>query len=577
MSIPAVQGHTLAGARTDQSSTGTDLVRWPDQDRLNLETQQLAAGIRLVSALLCLGTVLRDSVGVRLGLELLAPLGFSLWAAARWWRTRSAGAPRLGSVADSLIDVLWVGLMLHTTVGIEPMLLVTLIQPLFITTLVLGPGTALLMGSGVIATVLMDAAFQPPSTGLLHLQNPELSMALAVALVTVCSTVLVRPIAALRQRRLLLLQRVDGIDPRRGLDATTAQIARLLRQMSGGPIVALALPNTTGGPAWFSSEAEGDFPASASTHRQIERLLADLPDQVLSDAPRQLHVRLLGLGKDAHPSTGRAQRLLSDLARLLQVEHLTIIPLLRDGHCRGHALLGWNQSDTENECTRELIEVAPELVRLIDSAELVDLLQDEAAGHERSRIGRDLHDSAIQPYLGLKFAVESVAQRAETDNPLRHDLDELARLVNSEITALRELVSMLRTGGTQGDNALVPALRRLVRRFSQLFGIEVQLDCPATLNTSRALAGTLFQMLNEALNNVRKHTGARRVWIRLAHQEAALHLHIRDNAGSILGRRLPDFVPATLAERVADLGGTLDIGHADGLDTELHITVPDRP
>ena len=56
-------------------------------------------------------------------------------------------------------------------------------------------------------------------------------------------------------------------------------------------------------------------------------------------------------------------------------------------------------------------EAAPELLRIVEQAALVDQLQDENASHERARIGRDLHDSAIQPYLGLKYAVEALARR----------------------------------------------------------------------------------------------------------------------------------------------------------------------
>lgn len=574
MSIPAVQGYRFAATWPHQDRTETDPVRQQDQHRPSVETQQLAAGVRLVSALLCLGVVLRQSTGF--GPELLAPAGLSLWAAARLWRIPLAGWPQgAWSVTDGILDVLWIGLLLRTAAGIESMLLVMLVQPLLMTALVLGTRPALLLGTGAIAAVLLEGALRMPSPGLLHLPEPTLALALAVGMITVCSTVLVQPMDALRQRRTLLLPRLlDSIDPRRGLEATTAQIARTLRQLSGVPIVALTLPTATGGSAWFSSDAEGDFAASAPTHRQIERLLADLPEQVLSSAPRRLHTRLLGLD-DAAPTDGSVRNLLTELGRLLQVEHLTVIPLRRDGRDRGHALLGWNRPAAKHVRSQDLIEIAPELVRLLDSAELVDLLQDEAAGHERSRIGRDLHDSAIQPYLGLKFAVEGLVQRADADNPLRQDLEALAQMVNSEIASLREVISLLRTGSTQGDNALVPAVRRLVQRFPRLFGVDVQLDCPATLNTSRALAGMLFQLINEALNNVRKHTSARRIWIRIERQDHTLHLRIRDNAGSLQGRRLPDFVPATLAERVADLGGTLDIGHADALDTELHITVPD--
>jgi signal transduction histidine kinase len=553
-------------------------VRSSSQGHLTPETQRLVISLRLVTALLCMGVVLHGPAEVSLGTA-AALLGYTLWATLRLWRATSPGMPQTVSAIDSLIDVWWGVLMLRTTPGAESMLLVTLVQPFVMSALVFGTRQALLLGACAAVAVLFDGPVWSTATAVQPL--PTQGSALAVALLAVCSTVLTRPVAALHQRRARLQRLATDIDPRRGLDATMAQIARTLHQMSGAPILALTLPTAGGGSTWFSTDAEGDFAASPPTHRQIERLLADLPVQVLSNMPRSLCARLIGraTGHASSPSTsdGRVQHLLTDLGRLLQVGHLTAIPLQHDGHCRGHALLGWNTPTVDDDHTEALVEAAPELLRLLDTASLVDQLQDEAAGHERARIGRDLHDSAIQPYLGLKFAVESVARRAEADSPLRRDLDELAQLVNSEITTLREVISVLRTGSTQGDNALVPAVRRLVRRFSQLFGVEVQLDCAATLNTSRALAGMLFQLISEALNNVRKHTSARRVWVRIERSADALHLHIRDNAGSRQGRRLPDFVPASLIERVAELGGTMTIDHADGFDTELHLTIPDQP
>ena len=82
-----------------------------------------------------------------------------------------------------------------------------------------------------------------------------------------------------------------------------------------------------------------------------------------------------------------------------------------------------------------------------------------AAAAERERIGRDLHDSAIQPYLGLKYAVEAVALRIAPDNPARREVDTLVALVNAEVGELREFISGLRSGEPKGDNALLPAVR----------------------------------------------------------------------------------------------------------------------
>lgn len=582
MGIPAVQGYTFSPLGPEPGLTRRTLSREPLPAWVDVEVMQLAASVRLVCALLCLAVVLRQSGALAPVMAVALP-GYALWAAMRWWHARSAASLPTGSVVDSVVDVAWGLLMLRAVPSLGALPLALLVPPFATAALLHGTRRALLLGMAASLAVLVEG---PPWTWFAPALPPHAAerlgsadLAAAVALIALCSGLAMRPMEARRQRRARLLQRTADIDPRHGLETTAVQIARILRQSSGAPVVALSLPTMAGGHAWFSTDAEGDFAASASTQRQIEGLLADLPGQALSNAPLHPLARLFGTSAAgmARPAQGPLHGRLADLGRLLQIEHLAVIPLLRDGHRRGHALLGWHTPAAGPAGAADLAETAPDLTRLLEAAELIDQLQDEAAGHERSRIGRDLHDSAIQPYLGLKFAVESVARQAAADNPLRPDLDALAEMVNAEILTLRELISTLRTGSAQGDNALVPAVRRLVQRFSRLFGIEVQLDCPATLHTSRALAAAVFQLVNEALNNVRKHTGARRTWIRIEHRDQTLHLYIRDNAGTLQGRRMPDFVPAALAERVGDLGGLLEVGHADAFDTELHLSVPERP
>jgi len=217
--------------------------------------------------------------------------------------------------------------------------------------------------------------------------------------------------------------------------------------------------------------------------------------------------------------------------------------------------------------------MARELVRIVEQAALVDQLQDEGARHERARIGRDLHDSAIQPYLGLKYAVEAVALRIPVDNPARAEVDSLAALVNREVAALRELISGLRTGNEGVDNALVPAVHRQAQRFAALFGIEVEVDCPTSVPTTPVVASAMFHMVNEVLNNIRKHTTARCIRISLSMEASAVRLVVQDDGVPLNGRPAGDFSPVSLTERITDLGATLHISRTDEL-TRLVVQVP---
>ena len=120
----------------------------------------------------------------------------------------------------------------------------------------------------------------------------------------------------------------------------------------------------------------------------------------------------------------------------------------------------------------------------------------------------------------------------------------------------------------------MPAVRRQARRFALLFGIDVDIQSPENLPTTRALAGALFHMVNEALNNIRKHTSAQRVWIALSADTGVVRMSVRDDAATRLGRPAKDFRPASLSERAAELGGSLTVVRPNGLDTEIQIEIP---
>ena len=88
------------------------------------------------------------------------------------------------------------------------------------------------------------------------------------------------------------------------------------------------------------------------------------------------------------------------------------------------------------------------------------------------------------------------------------------------------------------------------------------------------MASALFHMVNEALNNVRKHTAARHVQINLSVEGSTFRLAVRDDAGSVRGQPVDDFRPGSLSERATELGGSLSTSRYDGINTELVIHVP---
>ncbi|MEP6872789.1 MAG: histidine kinase [Burkholderiales bacterium] len=536
------------------------------------EMRRFSAGIRVVTALLC--TTLLIVNEERLAIVPVALLlVYCAWAGWLLWMEATERATVIG-LWPYWIDVAWSCVTMKLFTAGTTMMIVTLVHPVVLASIGYGVSRGVLIAFAAAVGLLFDSSSELMLA--MHQGWRRALPALLVLTLVPAAAVLARPMSVLRRRLSLLDDLEARLDPRRGLEAIRTELVERLRGGTLADVVALVLPSSRGAPAAFDTRDDGSFRAKADAHAYLESLLVHMPDCSLSHVMRRwwdprprtrLHHAKLAVPRGL-------STVLTDLAGTLDVNSLHVVPLTRYARRHGHFVVGYTSRLSSRQDLAALAGAAPELLRVIEQATLVDQLQDESAGHERARIGRDLHDSAIQPYLGLKYAVECVALRIAPDNPARAEVDALAELVNGEVASLRELISGLRTGSARGDDALVPAVRRQVRRFGLLFGIDVAVDCPDTLPTTRALAGALFHMINEALNNIRKHTTARHVWITLTAEPAAIRLVVRDDSPIVSGRTGEQYRPTSLSERAAELGGTLHIGVGDSGNTELVICIP---
>lgn len=556
---------------TTASAAQAAAVRNPTWDLPSAEMRRFAAGIRVVTAMLCTMLVLSREHSRSLA-AVASLLAYDTWAALVLW-AEASGRPGRPGWMRFLVDVAWADTLIRLSPASAAMMVVTLVPPVVMTSIGHGVRTGMLLA--MIAALGMLVEFDFSVAQMLAFDRANLLQAFCVLALVPAAAALSGPVSVIRQRMALLGDLEAGFDPRKGLDATLNGLAEILRRSTGAEVAALVLPSAAGATTVLNTAGDGSFGAGAEVHRQIEAWLDGLPACALSFEQR----RPFGPRVQVHgPATPAAEvgRQLGELAALLDVRTLIISPLMRYGRAHGHVVLGRRATASLAQDATALAEAAPELLRMIETADLVDKLQEESAAHERSRIGLDLHDCAIQPYLGLKYAVGALALRIAPEHPLHGQVRALVELVDTEIGELREVVAGLRAGGPRGDNALVPAVRRQARRFARLFGIDVHLDLPEQFKISREHAAALFHMLNEALNNVRRHTPARQVWVGLIQTDDAVTLTVRDDAGSVRGTPMPEFVATSLAERTAAMEGALAITRADGLDTLITITVPSR-
>jgi len=231
-----------------------------------------------------------------------------------------------------------------------------------------------------------------------------------------------------------------------------------------------------------------------------------------------------------------------------------------------------------------LQQIVDQIIPVLENVRLVDRLATEAALHERGRIARSIHDRVIQPYLGLQMGLDAVRQslRSElgpaADAPFPASgvksvelLERLSVMTREGVEELRGYIHELRRPDAQRAR-LVDSMRRFARQFSDVTGINVNIvDHITDVVIHDRLAAEVFQMVTEALSNVRRHTRANSVTIRLESVDNVLFIRCEnDDSSEVPNRR---FRPGSIADRAEALGGRTQVSSEAGHTTVL-VEVP---
>jgi signal transduction histidine kinase len=273
---------------------------------------------------------------------------------------------------------------------------------------------------------------------------------------------------------------------------------------------------------------------------------------------------------------GRTLR--SAVVRRFRVPCAAIVARVTESVARADAYLATTAAAMSTIYERELL--------LERSAERERVLV--RAGEQRlMRIGFDLHDGPIQDVLSLgaevsllrdqvyPFIADSHRERAAG----RFD-DILARVTELD-RQLRELSRSLESRSII-TRPLGEILHREVDAFIERTGIETRLEIrgdPESLTSAQRIA--VYRAIQESLSNVREHSGASTVEIRLRMRRASIEVRITDDGhGFEVGRALARAAQrgrlgiVGIGERVRMLGGTFEIDSAPGGPTVLTFALP---
>jgi signal transduction histidine kinase len=201
---------------------------------------------------------------------------------------------------------------------------------------------------------------------------------------------------------------------------------------------------------------------------------------------------------------------------------------------------------------------------------------------ERQRIARDLHDETGQSLtaigLGLRGLLSSLSPR---NKPALDTLRRLQTLTADSLKELQRVISDLRPSHLD-DLGLAAALRWYAGRLQELTPLVIRVDITGEERSlDEAVRITIFRIIQEALNNIIKHSQASHVDVSLEFKEKTARICVRDN-GSGFDLDLVRFTRmgrtslglAGMEERAALLGGTVSIQSRPGYGTEVEAVIP---
>lgn len=210
-----------------------------------------------------------------------------------------------------------------------------------------------------------------------------------------------------------------------------------------------------------------------------------------------------------------------------------------------------------------------ETARMIEAME-----QKQILANERERIGRDLHDGAIQLVYTAGLLVDSARNQPPGSNTFKDRLDKAVRVLNEAITALRQNLMELRP--LAGGQSLADELKALAEdaRFASFVSVKLENELAPDDALSPMRQIHILAIVNEALTNVVRHANARRVVVHLSRKGTFLQIIVKDDGNGMPHNPQAGYGLRNMRDRARLIGGQLSIVSAGRHGTVITLDAP---
>jgi NarL family two-component system sensor histidine kinase LiaS len=259
---------------------------------------------------------------------------------------------------------------------------------------------------------------------------------------------------------------------------------------------------------------------------------------------------------------------------------LTAAPAVRRLQRLARASEAWSRGDfsvaVRDRSSDEIGQLCRDLNRMAEQLEsLIRYRQDLATLEERNRVARDLHDSVKQQVFAASLQLAAARARMGRDHEAAGEhLAQAEQLVRQAQRELNVLIHEMRPAALE-DRGLAAALRDYVRDWSGRAEIAADFRVRGEREVPLEVEQGVFRVAQEALANVARHSGARRVEIDLLYSQESLTLRVADDGrGFDPGRPGEGFGLVSMRERARRLGGGLGVESSPGGGTRVICTCP---
>jgi signal transduction histidine kinase len=191
---------------------------------------------------------------------------------------------------------------------------------------------------------------------------------------------------------------------------------------------------------------------------------------------------------------------------------------------------GFNQEDI-----RLMNSIAAQAAIAVENARLYQQVRQErdhiikAQENVRRELARNLHDGPVQLLSAISMSLDHLERLNEVKpEAVRNEIDALRNLVNQANHDARNLLFEMRPIilETQG---LVAAFEEYVHQLRGSEDFAIHFETVEQVDLGAHVAGTIFSIVQEAINNIKRHAGARNVWLSLEVRKNQFIVTVRDD------------------------------------------------